>query len=649
MSSRQIGAVLALVAAVLLAASIVLPWWNGHPVVNGRARDTQIVKVAPLGGKGCNKNGRCSSFELADGSKYTSYAALGTSGVLAVVAALFAIGAFTNREWRNSLYGVVLGGAAVATVAAIAMIAIGPTPQSDQQVAMPSLGGDDGYLAFGVFAFGAAIVAAVAGAVLGVRSEDPIRLASAGARLTPEPSSEYYPVPAVTPDDRASLAVSEPPQPHAPLPVPAPSPAGNLPGPAGPLGYGQAPAGPIGGQLRPLYDAPPQHGGGGGFPRQRPPTVPVATAPPAPVAPPVQAPPPAHAPVVANRVPGVPPPAGGRSMPDAPTLFGTRDALAAGPPPAKPAAVTPGTASPAESPAPPPPVRSTPQADALIAAAARAAQRPRPLTGPPPAQIIPGAPAPRARPSEQPPSVTAPTARQRPVSAPPPGSIIPAFAPLPRGKPMTQPPGTSTIASRAVPPPSAPAPSPAPAIPVVPGLPRADTDQDDRATVERDQLREQAFDAARTMFRPPTTATPGGGATTDRDEAATTRASNRETMEPLITRPEEPRTEESLTMRAVPSPAKDKPSGQKLPLPAPDVTDQNQAITLAGVTSPQPSMKPSSPPKVISTAPESLPPPAADQPASSANPSPACPQCEAPMAWVEQHLRFFCKSCRMYF
>lgn len=48
----------------------------------------------------------------------------------------------------------------------------------------------------------------------------------------------------------------------------------------------------------------------------------------------------------------------------------------------------------------------------------------------------------------------------------------------------------------------------------------------------------------------------------------------------------------------------------------------------------------------ISTAPDSLPPP---NTTASSGPSPACPQCEAPMAWVDEHLRFYCKSCRMYF
>jgi hypothetical protein len=50
----------------------------------------------------------------------------------------------------------------------------------------------------------------------------------------------------------------------------------------------------------------------------------------------------------------------------------------------------------------------------------------------------------------------------------------------------------------------------------------------------------------------------------------------------------------------------------------------------------------------MSTAPSSLPPPK-KMPTASSGPTPACPQCEAPMAWVEEHLRFYCASCRMYF
>jgi hypothetical protein len=50
----------------------------------------------------------------------------------------------------------------------------------------------------------------------------------------------------------------------------------------------------------------------------------------------------------------------------------------------------------------------------------------------------------------------------------------------------------------------------------------------------------------------------------------------------------------------------------------------------------------------ISTAPSHLSPPKATEVAAS-GPTPACPQCESPMAWVDEHLRFYCKQCRMYF
>jgi hypothetical protein len=50
----------------------------------------------------------------------------------------------------------------------------------------------------------------------------------------------------------------------------------------------------------------------------------------------------------------------------------------------------------------------------------------------------------------------------------------------------------------------------------------------------------------------------------------------------------------------------------------------------------------------ISTAPSSLSPPQATE-AMASGPTPACPQCDSPMAWVDLHLRFYCRQCRMYF
>jgi hypothetical protein len=69
------------------------------------------------------------------------------------------------------------------------------------------------------------------------------------------------------------------------------------------------------------------------------------------------------------------------------------------------------------------------------------------------------------------------------------------------------------------------------------------------------------------------------------------------------------------------------------------------APPLSRTTTPQ--ARGSMPRLPISTAPDSLPPPKDNK--QALGPSPACPQCESPMAWVEEHLRFYCKSCRMYF
>lgn len=78
-------------------------------------------------------------------------------------------------------------------------------------------------------------------------------------------------------------------------------------------------------------------------------------------------------------------------------------------------------------------------------------------------------------------------------------------------------------------------------------------------------------------------------------------------------------------------------NSQKTPIPTMERATQ----------SPSPAERP--PAQVpITTAPTSLPPPKKLD-AVPSGPTPACPQCESPMAWVEEHLRFYCKNCRMYF
>jgi len=90
------------------------------------------------------------------------------------------------------------------------------------------------------------------------------------------------------------------------------------------------------------------------------------------------------------------------------------------------------------------------------------------------------------------------------------------------------------------------------------------------------------------------------------------------------------------------------PTSEEPALPRAETNDDLETIAREKVSLTEIEVKPAEPKVPISTAPESLPPPVQKRAASS-GPSPACPQCEAPMAWVEEHLRFYCKSCRMYF
>ena len=72
MAPRALGALFALVAALLFATSLagglvpkVVPgWWDGHPVVNGRALELKAIHVGLLGAYGCNLGGEIKCEEL---------------------------------------------------------------------------------------------------------------------------------------------------------------------------------------------------------------------------------------------------------------------------------------------------------------------------------------------------------------------------------------------------------------------------------------------------------------------------------------------------------------------------------------------------------------------------------------------------------
>jgi hypothetical protein len=299
------------------------------------------------------------------------------------------------------------------------------------------------------------------------------------------------------------------------------------------------------------------------------------------------------------------------------------------------------------------------------------------------------------------------------ASAPPPPLPPPIRAKAPSIPPMTPPPRNSpnpsrppalnrpqaTFAAAVVPPPPPPLATPTPA-PVVPPkqtmLPpmRAETDSDHLETVERQKHEaaslENTFDAAATAALPsdpsgteqteiggslsvgdstnvssisfetsgPTSESAGYDeqaddllATTARDQISATDRDLPTVAEPASAAASiaaavlAPSSSGNSSRIAISQPA---PLSVKTP-PAPAMP----AITvpkILPVKTPPPRAPEAMPAKAVpmSTAPDSLPPPSEKQ-VKSSGPSPACPQCESPMAWVEAHLRFYCKSCRMYF
>ena len=82
MSSRLVGAILALTAAALLAASIVTSaWWAGHPIVEGRTLAAKDVNVGLYRAIGCNTGGEgvCQKLELPDAFTATVPSAFGSA------------------------------------------------------------------------------------------------------------------------------------------------------------------------------------------------------------------------------------------------------------------------------------------------------------------------------------------------------------------------------------------------------------------------------------------------------------------------------------------------------------------------------------------------------------------------------------------
>lgn len=708
MASRVGGAVLALTAAALVAVSIATSaWWSGHPTVGGAIREKQDVYVGPLTAEMCNTggDGACRDWPRELPFEIASFATLGTSAVLALGALLMIVLLVAGSDGRKAAAKLVIVFAVLSAGAAAAMVVIGPIGEETKSATIP--------LGYGLYLFWGGAGLSMIGAILALRPIPPrkIVLKSAPAPVAMAPGNMPVDLQALMQEDtlRPASLGPEPtmgrgrdsrPPPFAQAPVA--SPGGALPGPSGPLGAVSGGAGPLfssAPHLRALYDANPQHGGTGGLVTQ--PAAPSAM--PAPMIPRHQI----------SSVAGIPtpPPVFGAPMPPPPEPSGLPRSpiTAAGMPPPGVIGSVPG----GKSPTMPPPMRGKPpsMSPPMPRASSEVIDPPPPVTphrssspsvppyrssspsvpphrpsspSVPPRSPSPSVP-PRSSPSVPPAirsaSPSVPPHRPSPASVPPPiGRSTPmrsqpAFPAPPAGGSSPQPRKTIAVAA-AVPAPSSPR---APIVPFPAKIPvRADTDPvelpdtidafDAKQTYARDKPASSAGLGGRLVSDPgtPDTDLAIGDSTspnisafeapataenpsfarpaTSDDDAAVTKA--RDTVDPddLETVAQDRVSAADLLASSAAPPAPAIAPAAPAPAPAP------------AAATPPPPAEPAAPPPAssaapklpISTAPESLPPPSERQ-STSSGPSPACPQCEAPMAWVEAHLRFYCKSCKMYF
>jgi hypothetical protein len=287
------------------------------------------------------------------------------------------------------------------------------------------------------------------------------------------------------------------------------------------------------------------------------------------------------------------------------------------PPPTRPAretqpppAIVPGPARPPRETQPPP----------IVAQPARAQREsqpppiapvPLPAQGQPPSRataVRAAVPMP-ARPARPASATRPPIPAPAPATAPPPGAAVPA------------PPGARPAPRPGIPP-TIPPPFAIPAIPAIPRIPAIPLIIPQRAETEPDQRLEMAGEVDEITAM---TSLDGGG---------------------------EPPTDAGLR----PETTDTSPSGE--PVSASSLGSLGSLGSLTDVNG-----KAASEPALgslatgtgerarlnlpISTAPDSLPPPRDIE--QTSGPQPDCPQCEAPMSWVDEHLRFYCQRCKMYF
>ena len=606
MLPRAGAAILALTAVFLLAFSVVTSaWWAGHPSFGGHEQNRLVVNIGLLGGEGCKLDSEagadvCEALQLGIGFLATGYIELAATGMLAFAALALAVMSLRGKPTRRTFAKIVLAAAGACAIVAAALLIQGPDvkTKASYDISLP--------LGYGMFVFWIGVVASTAAGVLALRptpgtlrprTARPVWATNAAA----PPPSDKGAQPAV---DVLALLQEDQLRPRASapaLPLIA-APDGPVARPSPPL-FQSAP------QLKPLYEVP-------GATFVPPPAPPLPSHGPTPM--------PRAAVSAAAGIP-TPPPFDAAARPKTlpPPLRGKGTSA---PPPLPNAIVRPNPLALA---------RTEPQLEAMrganhsppLGARAMSAAGDKtigPVVVPPPPPAPPSAPQ-----IPRPPIVAAPKA--------PPLRLESDSFPLEVGEAVVEP------------------KRPTPHVPF-----------SEKPTVQRHKPFEVSSNAtthgkraAAAFEEKPTNALATGF------NVATPSETGDDTDVAVMPAPssgnesfstEFPTSLDPQAIAEVEARKRDKlaaSTDRDLPLVS-DPVDPHaqtlgpmptvQAALLAG--KPRPSQASVKVP--ISTAPVSLPPPTAKQTAT-VGPSPACPQCESPMVWVEEHLRFYCKSCKMYF
>src|SRR5207244_8588410 len=126
--SPRAGGVLALIAAVLLAMTFVIPWWSGAPTVDGHSQHVREVKVDLLGGEGCNVEGDKTCQHIPLGGGFKTVEVIELVAIIKTVLASVGLGiaALIDHRARKFLAIVSLIGAGVVLIGAILLLVMSP-------------------------------------------------------------------------------------------------------------------------------------------------------------------------------------------------------------------------------------------------------------------------------------------------------------------------------------------------------------------------------------------------------------------------------------------------------------------------------------------------------------------------------------------